>query len=124
MELVEEHSGEGFSLKFAEFFKVDYDQIPCLLIFDDVRKPEHLLVNLEGLDAEIINVKMRLIFSIIKQAVIQGKSPLLALQRNRFKNDFLQAGKTIISELQIVVGKSIEKAIEVLVKESLNKPGI
>lgn len=51
-ELVDEHVNEGHSLKVAKLFDIDFDKFPCLVLFQNMRSPEHMLVALKGMEVD------------------------------------------------------------------------
>lgn len=78
---VEEHTGEGFSAAVARLFDVDFTQFPSLLLFRDIRNPEHILVELKEMSAKEIATTMRSVFSIIDGAIKEYLDPLTELDK-------------------------------------------
>ncbi len=63
-EVVSEHISEGISITIAKIFNIDFTQFPCLIVFRDIRSPEHVVITLKDFTAEIIAQNMRQVFSI------------------------------------------------------------
>ena len=45
---VREHSQGGQCLQIGNFFEVEFSQYPCLLVFQDINHPEHVLISMTG----------------------------------------------------------------------------
>lgn len=78
--LIEEQASAGYSINIAKLFGIDFTSFPCLLIFEDIRSPEHAMIDLRGIKIEEIKLKMRHVFSIINNAVEKNESPIHSLK--------------------------------------------
>lgn len=77
---VKEQSDEGYSTTIGRLFNIDFTKFPCLIIFEDIRGEEHVFIELGGMGVKDIATKMRLVFSIIEQAIKGKKMPLEELE--------------------------------------------
>ena len=116
---IKEHVTNGYSVKIAQLFSVEIDSFPCLLIFEDIRSPQHLLITLKGMTAEEISSRMRHIFSIINKAISNKVNPLESLAKMQNKETFLKAGKTILSKVSGFTEKTFEAAMEAWINASV-----
>ena len=94
-------------------------KFPCLLIFRDIRTPEHFQVTLKEMSAEAISEHMRLIFDTIHKAVEEDEDLFTALERNRDSERFRKSGTRILSRVGGVAGKTLEAAIVALVETTI-----
>lgn len=116
---IKEHVAKGYSVKIAQLFDVEIDSFPCLLVFKDIRSPQHLLITLKGMTAEEIGNRMRHIFSIINKAVTNKVDPLEALMQKQNEETFQKAGKTILNKVSGFAEKTFETAIEAWINASV-----
>lgn len=116
---INEQVYEGYSMKVAHIFDIQVDKFPCLLIFQDLRSSDHVIINLKDLTAEQISQEFRPIFSAIKKAGSEKESPLKALVQLRVQKHVKNASKSIISELKQVAGHSFDKLAETLVSATI-----
>lgn len=117
---IEEHIVNGYCIEVALLFEVRYDQFPCLLLFGDIRKPEHILFSLQGLDAKEIAQEMRLLFSVVSEAVEQDRDPVEAVEIYNKQQAFAEKKKATWSSIRRFAGKTIEMIAEALFKASIN----
>jgi uncharacterized protein YukE len=113
---IDEHIAKGYSLKIADMFDISMTEFPCLILFQDIRSPEHVKVLLNDMSAEEIAVKMRAIFSVIHEAVKDHQNPLNALESQRNSDAFWDKGKSIVSSLRNIAEKTFEVAMEAWIK--------
>jgi len=113
-----EHIYEGYSTKIAQLFRIGFDKFPCLVLFRDIRSSDHVIVALQGLSVEEIAEKMRTVFSIIQEAVSKNESPLNAVVTHRDRENLLNKGRSVVSELQNLAGKTLETAVEAWMKST------
>jgi hypothetical protein len=116
---VQEHIAEGFCIQVAELFQMRYDEFPCLLLFRDIRKPEHIRISLKGLEAEEIAHEMRVLFSVLTEASKQGKDPLEAIEKHNKQQSLSKKRKAVWSSIQSFSGKTFEKTMEAFVEASI-----
>jgi hypothetical protein len=113
---IEEQAFEGYSLKVAQLFNIAISEFPCLILFRDIRSPEHLTVSLKSMKAEDIAEQIRSLFSIVSKAAADKEDPLTMIERQRNSEQFRKAGGSIISELRNFAGKTFETAMEATIK--------
>lgn len=116
---VDEHIVEGYCLQVSRLFNIRFDEFPCLLLFRDIRKPEHIKVSLKGLSAEEIAQEMRELFSVVDEAARQDKDILEAVDRHSRKQAVSEKTKAIWSGIQGFAGKTLETIMEAFVKASV-----
>ncbi len=116
---VDDHIVEGYCLQAAELFKIRYDEFPCLLLFRDIRKPEHIRIALKGLETEEIAQEMRTLFSVVSEAVRQGKDPIEAVEKHNKQQAVSKKRKAIWSTIQSFTGKTLEKMMEAFVEANI-----
>ena len=110
--VIEEQAFEGYSLNVARLFNIDISDFPCLILFRDIRSPEHLTISLKAMKAEEIVQQTRVLFSIVNKAIADKKDPLIMIERQRNNEQFKKTGTSIISELRSITGKTFETVIE------------
>jgi hypothetical protein len=119
---VKEQVFEGYALRVAELFKIDITEFPCLILFRDIRSPDHVRVTLKEMSAEEISEKIRGIFTIVGKAASTKTDPLTAIENERDNEKFRKAGSSIISELHTFAGKTFEAVMQATVKAIIS-PG-
>jgi hypothetical protein len=110
--LVNEQSSEGYSITVARLFGIGYGEFPCLLLFQDIRSPDHKAFKLQGMTAEQIALRMRLIFTTVDNAMKTGNNPLDELQRQQNIELLQQKGQLVASKISGWVEKTFEKGME------------
>jgi len=116
---IDESVSNGYCLKIADLFNIQFDQFPCLILFRDIRSPDHILITLKGLSKEEVAQEMRELFSVIKQAVKEGKEPLKAVESHNRRKKIADETRATWSSIQIFVGKTLEKAMQALIETSV-----
>lgn len=114
--LVDEHVAEGVSVKIAKMFNLEFTQFPCLIVFKDIRLPEHVVITLKDCTSENIAKDLRQVFSIINKATSKKQDPLQALSLMRKAENFQKTGLSIVSEIQSFAGKTLDMAMEAFIK--------
>lgn len=122
--LTTQHVAQGFSVQFADILGVALDKFPCLVLFEDVRSPRHMVVSLRDMDAAEIAETMKAVFSTINAAVEDGKKPLDVLEAQRSREKFLKAGKSIIGVIKTVAEKTFEKVVGAVTDAALARAGL
>ena len=115
----QEHIGKGYCLQVANMFKIKFNEFPCLLLFNDIRKPEHILIALKGLDTNGIAQEMRTIFSVVSEAIQQGKDPITSVDKFNKQQAFSEKKKAAWSGVQSFAGKTFEKMMEAFVEANI-----
>lgn len=113
-QMVNDYVFSGYGIQIATLFEIDIANFPCLLIFRDIRSPEHFVISLKGLTAEEIAEQIRATFSIIRKAKRDKKDFFVALERHKDATNFQKSGKSILTKVSGVAGKTFETAIGVL----------
>lgn len=116
---VDEHISKGYSVRVADWFNIDFSTFPCLIVFNDIRVPEHIVITLKSLTTELIAEKLRLTFSTIKKAVEEKRDPLKSIDVKRKEEGFHAAGKSIVSEIRSFAGKTIEMVVEAAINANI-----
>jgi hypothetical protein len=106
------HVVRGGSAQVARLFDIEYDSMPCLFLFEDIRSDKHIIINLKGLTAQEIAEKMRTVFSVIEKSILKKQNALVALERYRNNEKLQYAGKSVVTEIRGFVGKTMETAME------------
>lgn len=70
-----------YSAIFAEIFKIELTEFPCLLLFKDLDSSEYALVSLKGMSSDEIAMRVRKIFAVVKKAAAESINPIIALNR-------------------------------------------
>jgi hypothetical protein len=112
----------GYSLKVAQLFEIDLTELPCLVVFEDIRSPSHIAISLKEMTAEEIAERMRSLFSIIHKAISEKNNPLAAIEKHRNQENLRKAGQTIVSNLRTFVGATFEAAMEAWIRATISKP--
>jgi len=115
-----EHVAQDMSIKIAQKFKIKFTQFPCLLVFRDIRSPEHVIINLKNHTSENIAENLRKVFSIINTAVSKKQDPVHALNLERKAEYFQKTGLSIVSEVQSFAGKTLDTVMEAFIKASIH----
>jgi hypothetical protein len=118
---MKEYVLEGYSIEVAQLFDISFEGFPCLVVFQDIRSPKHILVRLKGMTAEEIAHRMRSLFSIIQTAVSHKQNPLTVIERHRNEETFREKGRSTISQLRSLAGKTFETAMEACIKAAVTK---
>jgi len=113
---MEEQISKGYSTKVAELFNIGFDQFPCLVIFRDIRSPEHIIATLKDMKTEEISETMREVFSLIRQATTNKADALTAIENHRNQERLGKTGNTILSQIRSVAGKTLQTALEAWLK--------
>jgi hypothetical protein len=116
---INDQISNGQSIKIANLFNIKLTEFPCMVIFQDIRSPDHLIVSLQGMDAEEISQKTRSIFAIIQLANNNKVNPLIELKRQEAKKEFQKAGISIMGKLQSFAGKTFETAMEAVIQSAI-----
>jgi len=117
--LVYEYVKENFSIKLAEYFEIPFTQFPCMVVFRDIRAQEHVEISLKNMTTDEIIRTMRATFATLMKSASAKEDPIQALRAKRDQENFLKAGKSIISEGRSFAGKTIEAVMEAVVSASI-----
>ena len=116
---VDEHIVEGYCLQASRLFSIGFDEFPCLLLFRDIRKPQHIRISLKGLSAEEIAQEMRGIFTVLDKSVGQGEDPIEVIDKHIRQQAVSEKGKSLWKGIQSFAGKTLETMMEVFVRASI-----
>jgi hypothetical protein len=109
---VEEYCKEGYSAKVAELFGIDFTEFPCLIVFRDIRTPDHIAVTMKGLTQTEIAEKMRDIFARMQEAIQKEKDPLVAIQSYQAEKSLERTRRKVMSKAGEFIEKTFEAAME------------
>ncbi len=109
--IVEKQVAEGLSLRVANMFNIKYSEFPCLLLFEDIRSPQHVKISIKGLSAEEISVRMREIFSVIQKAVKNKEKVITTLKKDSFFKGLQAKSMATINVVQDITQKTFEAAL-------------
>ncbi len=109
---INEHVEKGYSLSVAELLNIKYDEFPCLVLFNDIRSSDFTIIKLEGLDVQEISFKLRVVFSIIKEAVSHNQKPLEAIKHYWKMESIRKARKQTASKIFNFAENTFEKVLE------------
>jgi hypothetical protein len=113
---VSEQAKKGHSRTVAELFDIGYDEFPCLVVFRDIRSPEHVLVKLKGMTAEEIADQMRTLFTAVHKAASSEEDPLEAIGRYQKQERIRGKTQAVFSQMHSLPGKTLETAMEAWLK--------
>jgi len=108
---INEQVTNGQSVEIANLFEIKFTEFPCMVIFQDIRSSEHLVISLQKMEIDEISLKMRSFFWAIKSANAKKVNPLIELKTQRRKAEFLRAGQSVISDLRKLGGETIQTII-------------
>lgn len=115
-----QHASEGYSVEVARNFGIRFVEFPCLVIFQDIRSDKYVTVSLKRMSTEQISFVMREVLSTVSDAATENKNPLNALQTSRNQERLQSIGKSVISEIRTLSGKTLETIIESSIKAFIN----
>jgi hypothetical protein len=118
---VEAQTSKGHSLTVAELFDIDLTEFPCLVLFEDVRQPRHIVVSLKGLNVESIGDELRSVFSVIRKAAKEKADPLTAVEESQRRQQLREKGEIIVGQVRSIGDKTFEKAMEAVIKAIIEK---
>lgn len=117
--LVEEQTNDGHSVTVAQLFGIEFTKFPCLLLFQDVRSPEHVAITLTEMDAEQIATRMRLIFTVVQNAIRNKRKPLGELDKQQNIEFLKKTSRTVAIKIGGLAEMSFEKAMEAWMKVTI-----
>ncbi len=117
--LLEKHTDYGYTTIVAEIFEIQLDDYPCLLFFNDIRSPEHVVFSLENLSSNEIASELKSIFSEIGDAVSAEDDILKRIVDYGRKKAVLNSGKTAIRWGSNLANKTLETAVTSFAKSLL-----
>jgi hypothetical protein len=118
-ETVSWHVNSYYCKRIANRFKVKISEFPCLMLFKDIDSPDYIKVSLKGMNVEEIKDTIRLVFDELHEASKTGQDPLAYLEKKRKDKRFKQTGRTIISEIRSIAGKTLAVVIEAIIKANV-----
>jgi len=117
-----DESASAHSARLADFFGLRYDQLPCVLIFAGIDTPSHLIVPMKDMSASDIDYTMRSLFTVIRDAAIRGDAILPSIRKARRQAGLYAKGKKLIGEIGHFADKTLESAIQELIRRSVKNP--
>jgi hypothetical protein len=116
---IEAHTREGHSVVVAKLFGIEFTEFPCLLIFEDIRSPEHVAIKLTRMTAADIATRMRLIFAIIDISIQEKKNPLEELEKQQSLEVFQKRRQSIGTKVGGLLEKTFETAMEAWINATI-----
>jgi hypothetical protein len=107
-----EQVSEGYSLEVAKVLQINLTDFPSLVIFDDIRSKDFVLVQLKGLSVEAIAERMREIFVVIQDANSKKEKPIPVLKRYLNIEVLRHKSRSTLKTLSEFGGRTFEKAME------------
>ena len=117
---VNEQVSEGYSLTVASLFEIKFTEMPCFVLYEDIRSPRRIVFSLKGLSSEQIASQMRLIFSVIQQAVSENKKPIDQLEKHQKSAEVQKTIQTVKGKVSDFAGKTFEAAVEAWIETVIN----
>ncbi len=118
--LVEEQTKNGHSVTVAQLFGIEFTKFPCLLLFQDIRSPEHIAITLTEMNAEQISTKLRFIFTVVQNAIMDKKKPLDELKKQQNIEFIKKKSRLVASKIGEIAEMTFEKAMEAWIKTKIN----
>lgn len=118
---IEEQTSNGYSIIVANIFAIPFTKFPCLLLFQDIRSPEHVAVTLTEMTAEEIKTRMRLVFTVIQKAVNDHKKPLEELEKQQNIEFVQKTTKLVANKIGGYADKTFEKAMEAWITAAMKQ---
>lgn len=107
----------GISKQIGEYYDLDWDDFPFLILFKSIRETG-IKISFSGMRVEEISHLMNAIFTSIDKAVKKNEDPLLTVKKTVAKKKFVNyAGKTAK-----VVVVDVLPAILIAILERIIKP--
>lgn len=116
---IDEHIEKGYTVKIAELFDVSLEKFPSLLVFQDIRSPEHMIYPLKNQTAEQISQLLRMIMSTVNQSIKNGTTPLEGLSQKENKDKIIETGKNVVGTVKTLANKTLESAVQALVESAI-----
>jgi hypothetical protein len=116
IESIATHVSQGESIQIAKLFGIKVTDFPCLLFFTDIRSTDFAIVSLRELDKDKVSQELRWIFSVIDESVKEKKDIVDSIRIKSMLHNAENKGNKILEVGSSLTGKTIETAIEVLIK--------
>jgi hypothetical protein len=113
---------EGLSLEFGRHFEIEATDFPCFLLFGDIRKSEHVRINLKEMDENQISHLMREVFSVISRANNDKEDIVKMVQKHISGKERKSKGKIVVKTIRSFGTKSLETAMSAWIKALLSQP--
>jgi hypothetical protein len=98
---------------------LEMTELPCLLVFRDIRSPDHSMITLKGLTLGELTAKMRAVVATIEQSVSKQKDPLTAIQRYQSREHLKTTGQQVAKMAGSFFEKRFEAAIRALIEAKM-----
>jgi hypothetical protein len=103
---------QGYCKIFARIFKIKYDQFPCMILFQNIDSPRHIIVSLQNISSEKIALRMRNIFTVVDNAVTKNRDPLSAVHDYLLKYKILDKKTSLVNDIREFAGKTLGYAMQ------------
>jgi hypothetical protein len=120
---VDEQLSKGHSFVVADLFNIGYDEFPCLILFRDIRSPEHTVISLKDMTADEMAAYMRSVLFLVRKAYINDEDPLRTIERHKDQEKLRRKGRAIVGQLTTVAEKSFQVAMEAWIEATLKRAG-
>jgi len=111
-----EQGEQGYSLEIAKRYRVKLTDFPCILLFEDIRSNRHETFSFRGKTAKEIADEMRMLFSVIREAVTKKEKPLALLKRHKTLQHIHKVRQSLWNRLTSFTEKAFESAVEAWLK--------
>lgn len=116
---IREQASKGISLEIAKLFGIKLKELPCMVLFKDIRVSEYVLISLKGLSVEEITQRMRTIFSLLEEAIIHNEDPLEMLVKYQKNEALKKAGTSFISGIKKISAATLEVAFKAFLETTI-----
>jgi len=113
---IQEHISEGHAINVARLFDIDFTEFPCLAFFRDIHSSDHIVVPLKDMKTDDISREMRVVFSVVHEAISKNKDPLKAIQNHYFQGQLRTKSEKFTGKVQSIAGKTFEMIMEAWIK--------
>ena len=110
----------GLGIQIADLFEVKFEQMPCLLLFEDIRNSSHALIDLQDLEAADVAKKMRFIFGVVKDSVEKNKKTITQIEKTLTQKKREDVEKKITGQVKELTKKTFEVALETIMRAAIS----
>jgi hypothetical protein len=120
---VDEQLSKGHSFAVADLFNIGYDEFPCLILFRDIRSPEHTVISLKEMTADEMAAYMRTVLSVVRKAYLDDEDPLQTMERHKHQEKLRRKGRAIVGQMTAIAEKSFQVAMEAWMEATMKQAG-
>ena len=111
-----EQVSEGYSVGIARRFDISFMDFPCLVLFEDIRSPEHITYTFKGQSSQQIATQVRQIFALVDEATKHHVKPLTRLHQHQRREGYQKVGQSMLGKVSSLTDKTFETAMEAWIK--------